>query len=82
MHTQPLREGARRKPWVFDLPLNCCGTLICFGRVFPGTAAFQLYSSMGFPLDLLTLMAEEKVSFDLDEHAAIAATLRGECGAV
>lgn len=24
-------------------------------------AAFQLYSSMGFPLDLLTLMAEEKV---------------------
>eukprot|EP00752_Nemacystus_decipiens_P009413 g8416.t1 len=29
-------------------------------KVFPGTAAFQLYSSMGFPLDLLTLMAEEK----------------------
>lgn len=23
--------------------------------------AFKLYSSMGFPLDLLTLMAEEKV---------------------
>lgn len=37
---------------------------IRFGRVFPGTAAFQLYSSMGFPLDLLTLMAEETVSFE------------------
>lgn len=32
-------------------------------RVFPGAAAFNLYSSMGFPLDLLTLMAEEKVEF-------------------
>lgn len=54
---------------ILDPPLNCCVvTLICFGRVFPGTAAFQLYSSMGFPLDLLTLMAEEKVRFDLDEH--------------
>ncbi|CAM9448574.1 unnamed protein product [Ascophyllum nodosum] len=29
-------------------------------KVFPGAAAFNLYSSMGFPLDLLTLMAEEK----------------------
>lgn len=34
---------------------------LCFLRVFPGAVAFQLYSSMGFPLDLLTLMAEEKV---------------------
>lgn len=43
------------------LGINCCGAFYLFGRVFPGTAAFQLYSSMGFPLDLLTLMAEEKV---------------------
>ncbi|CAM9105783.1 unnamed protein product [Ectocarpus sp. 13 AM-2016] len=36
-------------------------------KVFPGTAAFQLYSSMGFPLDLLTLMAEEKgLSVDVE----------------
>lgn len=34
-------------------------------RVFPGAAAFQLYSSMGFPLDLLTLMAEEKVTLGI-----------------
>lgn len=31
-------------------------------RVFPGVEAFKLYSSMGFPIDLLTLMAEEKVT--------------------
>ncbi|CAM9762323.1 unnamed protein product [Scytosiphon promiscuus] len=36
-------------------------------KVFPGSVAFQLYSSMGFPLDLLTLMAEEKgLSVDVD----------------
>ncbi|CAB1118771.1 unnamed protein product [Ectocarpus sp. CCAP 1310/34] len=36
-------------------------------KVFPGTVAFQLYSSMGFPLDLLTLMAEEKgLSVDVE----------------
>lgn len=40
-------------------------------RIFPGTAAFQLYSSMGFPLDLLTLMAEEKVRSEQadDKHS-------------
>lgn len=35
---------------------------------------------MGFPLDLLTLMAEEKVGFDNDEHTDTPAILRGGAG--
>jgi hypothetical protein len=30
-------------------------------KVFPGEAAHMLYTTMGFPVDLTTLMAEEKV---------------------
>lgn len=32
------------------------------GKVFPGEAAHLLYTTMGFPIDLTTLMAEEMVS--------------------
>lgn len=31
------------------------------GKVFPGESAHMLYTTMGFPIDLTTLMAEEKV---------------------
>lgn len=62
------RRGLIRSSTVCDF--RFCSTTVLsffsFGRVFPGTAAFQLYSSMGFPLDLLTLMAEEKVRVDHD----------------
>ena len=59
-------------------PLNYWVKLLRFGRVFPGTAAFQLYSSMGFPLDLLTLMAEEKVRYNHDQHKSTPAIWRAE----
>jgi alanyl-tRNA synthetase len=37
------------------------------GQVIPGSEAFKLYDSYGFPLDLTTLLAEEK-GLIIDEH--------------
>ncbi|CAN0329685.1 unnamed protein product, partial [Discosporangium mesarthrocarpum] len=57
-----LDKGIKEFNKIADGLVDSNSPLFCFpARVVSGEAAFFLYSTMGFPLDLTALMAEEKV---------------------